>query len=182
MSRGTEGAPVEKSEVEIPVDPVLIRGWLPDDSLLAGAAALPEGPVNMAFLSLSEAQRQAAAGLAAPEPVDEKALVAVDPAAGSVKGIYILSLPNTLGFAWVIGPVDAGPATSYNKTTVADLKAGRPDLGEVLNLPRGFLAIIGAKGLTAIFNPNNENLLKLESEPISPASPTMQQQDQNKAT
>jgi hypothetical protein len=159
MSRGTEGEAIAAGAKKKEVDPAAIRSWTPTEALLADSKLLSLGPVELACGVVSPEHRAAAWALGG-ELLGDEALVAIDPAATGVSRVYLLALPVSTGFAWCVGAVDGGQPGGYNRTTVGDLKAGRPDLVELLKLPPNFMAVLDADGLVAVYNPNNENLLR----------------------
>ena len=62
---------------------------------------------------------------------------------------------------WYIGTIDDREIHDYEGIRIADLLEMRPDLGEILDLPAGYLIVLNGDSVEAVFDPNNE-LVQLE--------------------
>lgn len=89
-----------------------------------------------------------------------KVIVATDLAAAS--RIYLerldVAFPGDSG--WYIGRADDAAPAAGGALTVAEVLAVRPDLAEVLTLPKGFLVVLDGGGVVAVLGPRDEDLWK----------------------
>jgi len=146
MARAAEEAEVQ--EPEKPIDPAVIRGNAPPPNSAATAPALPEGSIWLACGTVRPEQWKTAS----PQPPSDQDPVLVTPQAVTATRIFMLRSPD----GWRLGSVDVEAVPVYNKTTAAELRAARPDLGELLKLPVDTLVIIGAAGLVAVYDSGNQ--------------------------
>ncbi len=153
MSRAAEEAPTAKEASTI--DPAAIRSGAPTAQAVFAAKPDEKGPVKLSSGVVGDEQGAKLAAIAtATAPADEDRIIILPAAVGSDR-IYLLRL----GAMWCLGSVDGPDSGIYNTVTAGDLRAGRPDLAALLKLPAGFLAVVDSKGLSAVFNERNENVL-----------------------
>jgi hypothetical protein len=142
MARAADEAAAQEA-----ADPAVIRGRAPLPDAAETAPPLPAGSVWLACGTVTHEQWKTAA----PEPPADQDVVLVTAPAMPAERIYML---RTAG-GWCLGSVDVDAAPVYNKTTVAELRAARPDLSELLKLPVDTLVIVGAAGLVAVYDSSN---------------------------
>ncbi|HEY1922011.1 MAG TPA: hypothetical protein VGG44_04540 [Tepidisphaeraceae bacterium] len=158
MSRAADEAPAAK-EADA-VDPAAIRAGAPTAQAIFAAKPEESGPVKLSCGVVTEEQGAKITTIAnVAAPGDEDRII-ISPAVVGSDRLYLLRLgaPEAI---WCLGPVDGADSGAYNTISAADLRAGRPDLAGLLKLPAGSLAIVGSKGLSAVFNDRNENILKV---------------------
>ena len=141
------------------IDPAVLRAGIPTGQAILAAKAAEKGPVQSACGAVTLEQASGAANFAAGGvPRDEERII-VSPGLTGSSRVFWLWLDSS-GPSWYLGPVEGRDIGVYNTVTVGDLRAGRPDLAELLRLPVGFMAVVGANGIEAIFDPKNEIVLK----------------------
>jgi hypothetical protein len=157
MARGAEQAAGKKGAL----DPASLRGGIPSEQAILAAKPAEKGPLKLACGTVAAGQAEAAmktAEGAAPGDAERILVAARTMTAGRV---YLVRL-EAGGPDWYLGPVEGGDSGVYNTVTVGDLRAGRPDVSDLLRLPVGFLTVIGADGVEAIFDPQNQDALQRE--------------------
>jgi hypothetical protein len=143
------------------IDPAALRADIPTAQAILAAKAAEKGPVQSVCGKVTAEQASALAKIAADGvPGDEERIVVSPRITGSSR--LILARLDSLGPSRYLGPVEGPDLGVYNTVTVGDLRAGRPDLAELLRLPVGFMAVIGATGIEAIFDPKNQSVLKVD--------------------
>jgi hypothetical protein len=141
------------------IDPAVLRAGIPTGQAILAAKAAEKGPVQSACGAVTLEQASGAANFAAGGvPRDEERIV-VSPGLTGSSRVFLARLDSS-GPSWYLGPVEGRDIGVYNTVMVGDLRAGRPDLAELLRLPVGFMAVVGANGIEAIFDPKNEIVLK----------------------
>jgi hypothetical protein len=170
MKRAVEEAPKPAAEAEAaPIDPAAIRASAPLPQALAAAPPRAESALAFAAGGITLQQLETVVVLAGNGsiPPDDQT-IAIQEAVLSSPRIFLLnhsSDPSTS--AWRLGAVDATGPGDYNTITVAQLRAARPDLVELLRLPAGSLVVVGNEGVEAVFDQNNQNLFK-DTQPKEP--------------
>jgi hypothetical protein len=161
-----EAAPRKEAEA---VDPAAIRAGAPSAQAIFAAKPDEKGPVKpSAGVVTDEQAAKITAAATATTPGDDDRII-ISPAVLGSATIYLLRL-SAAGSIWCIGSVDGPDSGVYNTVTAGDLRAGRPDLAALLKLPAGSLAVIDSKGLSAVFNERNENILQAPKSTDSPAT------------
>jgi hypothetical protein len=152
---GTDGgesmaraAKEEEAAAAAAADPPVLRAKAPLPDAAATATALPPQSVWLAVGGVTPEQWKTPD---TPSLPDEE-VVLITQAAMAARRVYMLR--TTQG--WCLGSVDADEIPVYNKTTGADLKAARPDLGELLKLPLETLVVLGDDGLIAVYDSQNQ--------------------------
>ena len=140
------------------IDPAALRAGIPTDQAIVAAKSAEKQPVQLVDLrcgdvGTGERRRNFAAGGA---PRDEERIV-VSPAAFASSPRVFLARLDSSGPSWYLGPVEGRDIGVYNTVTVGDLRAGRSDLAELLRLPVGFMAVVGAGGIEVIFGFEKRN-------------------------
>ena len=159
MARAADEA--EKGSKGKELDPAALRSGIPTAQAILAAKAGEAGPMQLAVGKVTAEQAGGAAKFAADGvPTDEQRIV-ISPGIVSATRLVLVRL-DQLERSWYLGPVEGGDTGVYNTVTVGGLRSGRPDLAELLRLPTGFMAVIGAGGIEAIFDPKNESVFKLE--------------------
>jgi hypothetical protein len=156
MARAAEEAPAAAEAQG--VDPAAVRAGAPSPQAALAARPAEKSPVNLACGAVTEQQAAQIAAIAGAEPPGDQQRIVISPVVTSSAKVYLLRLEST-GGGWYLGPVDEPDTGVYNTVTAEDLRAGRPDLAALLNLPAGYLAIVDSRGLSAVFNERNENVL-----------------------
>jgi hypothetical protein len=155
MSRSADGAP-ERSQW------AHLRSRTPDKearNTATSIAAVAEFRVAKLAAAEMEALIAASAERASADP-QGKVVIAKD--IGGASRIYLerleVAFPGDSG--WYIGRADEGAIKpeAGGALTVSELLAARPDLIDVLTLPRGFLAIMDGGGLLAVLGTRDEEL------------------------
>ncbi|MDP9172668.1 MAG: hypothetical protein M3O30_02225 [Planctomycetota bacterium] len=156
MGRPTDTAPKVPATAP-PVDPAAIRATAPSAEVLASAAA-KEGGLPFAVAKMTQPQKDALAEqfVLAAAPVDD---VPIALGASAIAAARVFFVHDSLS-GWRIGSVDDEGAAAYNTITAAELRGARADLGELLRLPAGSLAVVGAGGLETVFDLNNQIVLR----------------------
>jgi hypothetical protein len=155
MARAAEEA-VKPKKGEA-VDPAALRAAVPSSQALFAAQPAEKGPVQLACGILTAEQHGETAKYAgAAVPSDDQRIV-ISPAITGSSRVYLVRLEAS-GLAWYLGPVDGADTGVYNTVSVGDLRAGRPDLAELLRLPVGYLAVVGPGGVEAVYNGQNESV------------------------
>jgi hypothetical protein len=189
VKRAVEDAPALAAEAGAAVDPAAIRAAVPGADTLASAAARAGGLFGLATGMITPEQQQAIATLGgAGSPADDDR-VGIQESAVSASRIFLLhqpgvgqpgtAQPGTGGAGiWRLGSVDTGGAGEYNTVTVAELRASRLDVADLLRLPVGSLVIVGPAGIEAIYDANDQHLLNIpapavaeQSQPVESAQP-----------
>jgi hypothetical protein len=141
------------------LDPTALRNGIPTAQAILAAKAGEAGPVHLAVGQVTAEQADFTAKFVADGvPTDEQRIV-ISPGIVAATRLVLVRL-DQLERSWYLGPVEGGDTGVYNTVTVGELRSGRPDLAELLRLPVGFMAVIGAGGIEAIFDSKNENVLK----------------------
>jgi hypothetical protein len=141
------------------IDPAALRAGIPTDQAIVAAKSAEKQPVQSTCGAVTLEQASGAANFAAGgAPRDEERIV-VSPALASSPRVFLARLDSS-GPSWYLGPVEGRDIGVYNTVTVGDLRAGRSDLAELLRLPVGFMAVVGAGGIEIIFDSKNEIVLK----------------------
>ncbi len=158
MARVAEEAAAEEAEG---VDPAALRASAPSPQALQAIFAAESevsGPVSSACGVVTEQQAASIAAVANAAAAEDGQKIVISEAVTGSEKVYLLRL-DAAGGVWCLGTVEGPHSGVYNIVTVADLRAGRPDLALLLKLPVGYLAIVDSHGLSAIFNEQNENIL-----------------------
>jgi hypothetical protein len=142
------------------LDPAALRAAIPGDQAIFAAKPVEEaGPVQLGCGLIDSAQAGEVAKAATnAAPGDEERIVVAQGMIGAQR-VFLARL-DSAGIGWYLGPVEGQDSGVYNTVKVGELRAGRPDLVELLRLPVGFLAVVGPGGLEAIFNPKDENVIQ----------------------
>jgi hypothetical protein len=134
----------------------------------------PNGEARNA-VSSNEAPAQVRAARLATSELEALLAVSVERASADPQGkvvlakdiasasrIYLERLDVAFGgdSGWYVGRADDVTAAADGGITVSDLLTARPDLIDVLTLPKGFLVVIDGGGLVAVLGPRDEELWK----------------------
>jgi hypothetical protein len=155
MSRSPDEMPAPGEA--IPLDVAALREAIPEDEKLGDPVLL--ALVELGAGQVKPEQRSRAAGLDMGEGAKGEETVIVAVGVATAQRVFLARKPTGGKFAWFIGAVDAPGETVYNKATVAQLRAARPDLGDLLKMPAQTLVVLDGRGLYGVYNPNNENIL-----------------------
>ncbi|MGA3068204.1 MAG: hypothetical protein ABSF29_15275 [Tepidisphaeraceae bacterium] len=155
MARAPDTKPAAKEEAA--VDPKALRETVPRENSVG--EPVPLALVNLICGSVKPEQRQAAATLPAGEAAGDDETVILSAAAAWAERVFMVRMGPPGIFTWFVGAVDAAGDTVYNKALIGQVRAARPDLGELLNLPAGSLLIFDRDGLSGVYNSSNENVL-----------------------
>jgi len=155
MSRSPDA--MAAPEKTTPIDPAALRGAVPKEDTLG--EPVPLALVSLACGAVTPEQRILSAELLTEQASGDEEMVILSAASAWGERVFVYRKPLGGIFAWFVGAVDAATDTVYNKATVALLRAARPDLVELLKLPAESLMILDRKGLAAVYNSSNENIL-----------------------
>jgi hypothetical protein len=169
MGRGAAGA--EARAVESKIDWLALRSSTPTPSVRGGAEAglMFFGPWKSPVLKVAEQDAVQSLELKRDEPDAQQKMVLARDVNGAA-AIYLERMEPAAMYdsGWYIGPADAPPAgVEVIVLSVADVLAMRPDLAKVLALPQGVLLGIDAKGLAAIYDPDDADLFAPLSEQVT---------------
>jgi len=140
--------PQEEAAAQSAADPVVLRAKAPLPGSAETAAALPPQSVWLTVGTVTPEMWKTPNG----QPPADSDTVLITASAMSASRVYLLRANE----GWAVGSVDATEVPVYNKTTAADLRAARPDLGELLKLPVDTLALVGDAGLIAVYDAQNQ--------------------------
>jgi hypothetical protein len=115
--------------------------------------------VNLICGFVTPEQRSRAAELPMGEPPGDGETIILSAMSAWAERVFLVRKAAGGNYAWFIGAVDAAPDTVYNKVTVEQLRAARPDFAELLKLPVDSLMVLDGNGLAGIYNSSNENTL-----------------------
>jgi hypothetical protein len=143
------------------LDPEALRNGIPTAQAILAAKAGDAGAVHLGVGQVTAEQAGFTAKFVADGvPTDEQRIVISPGIVGAAR--LVLVRLEQLERSWFLGRVEGGDTGVYNTVTVGELRSGRPDLAELLRLPVGFMAVIGAGGIEAVFDSKNENVFKSE--------------------
>jgi len=142
-----------------PIDPAVLRARAPLPDAAATAPQLPEKTLWLTCGTVTPEQWK----MPDAQPLLDQDIVLITNPAMTSSRIFMLRSAQ----GWCIGAVDADEVPAYNRSTIADLRAARPDLGELLKLPQDTLVIVGDAGLLAVYDPKNQ----IVSPPTETAEP-----------
>jgi hypothetical protein len=154
MARAADERPGQEGGI----DPAALRASVPSLQAIMVAKPVEAGPVQLACGKATAEQIGEIAKIVTGEVGDDERM-AISPAIYRASRVYVVRL-DTAGIAWYVGAVDGADSGVYNTVKTGDWRAGRPDLGDLLRLPVGFIAVVGSNGVEAVFNANNENVLQ----------------------
>ncbi len=154
MSRSPDEMPVAEAK---PFDVAALREALPKDEALG--EPVPLGLVTLGVGEVKPEQRSRSAGLLVDEGAGDGETVILTGESAWADRIFMARMADGRKFAWFVGSVDAPGDTVYNKSTVSQLEAGRPDIAELLKLPAETVLIFDGSGLAGVYNSSNENIL-----------------------
>jgi hypothetical protein len=159
MARAAEEA--QKGPKGSELDPAELRGGIPTEQAILAAKPGETGPVQMSVGQVAGEQAVVVAKFASGTvPADEERIV-ISPGIVGATRLVLVRIAQS-GPSWYLGAIEGGDSGVYNTVTVGDLRSSRPDLADLLRLPAGFMAVIGAGGIEAIFDSKNENAFKLD--------------------
>jgi len=153
MARGAEEA-AKGAEL----DPAALRGGIPTAQAISAAKPADAGPIQLAVGQVAADQAGAVAKFAAAGVPTDGERIVISPGILGPARLVLVRLDQSP--SWYLGPVEGKDTGVYNTITVGDLRSGRPDLAELLRLPVGFLTVIGSGGIEAVFDPQNQDVLK----------------------
>lgn len=143
-----------------------LRGQVPPGPLRSGAAELGSGRSPLATATLTSAESEKLGAIPGPREVaDPESRFVLTDTCMSSKRIFLvrteISFPGDSG--WYAGSTDAVPAGQTPKLMslkVSELIKARPDLKEMLNLPRGYLIVLDGGGVSAMLDPADREIWK----------------------
>ncbi len=143
-----------------------LRGQVPSGPVRSGAAELGSGQSPFATATLTSAESEKLVALPGPrEAVDPESRFVLAEACTSSKRIFLirtdLSFPGDSG--WYAGSTDAtkaGESPKLLSLKISDLIAARPDLKDMLSLPRGYLIVLDGGGVSAMLDPADREIWK----------------------
>jgi hypothetical protein len=159
MARAADEA--EKGPKGSELDPAALRGGIPTEQAILAATAGEAGAVQLAVGQVTAEQVVGMAKLGSDGAATDEQRIVISPSIGGAARLVLVRIAQS-GPSWYLGPVEGGDSGVYNTVTVGDLRSSRPDLAELLRLPVGFMAVIGASGIEAVFDPKNESVFKLD--------------------
>jgi hypothetical protein len=147
-------------EANLLSDPRNLRRTTPPDSVRAAAIPTP-APSPFALPPLPEIDQAKLASLNLPPASPDPALtVTIAPEAFSASILYLerLAPATPTDSGWYIAPANDLTIEPCQAIPLAALLAQRPDLAPLLSLSPHTLIVIGAAGVTHLFDPNNHDL------------------------
>lgn len=146
-----------------------LRNHVPAGSVRSGAAELGSGRSPLATATLTSTESEKLAAIPGPrEAFDPESRFVLAEVCTTSKRIFLIrtdiSFPGDSG--WYAGSTDAAPAGETPKLVslkVAEMIAARPDLKEVLNLPRGYLIVLDGGGVSALLDPADREIWKSDA-------------------
>jgi hypothetical protein len=159
---GGMARPTDETQAETPdasSDPAAIRQAVPKISELGGAVELPGELFKPVAAELSAQQREGiAANFTGSPPADEATIVISAAGMNSAKLAFMRLeyIDGQTPIGW-FGSVDLDSNSESNSVTVADIRKNRPDLADLLMLPIGWIAVLGANGLVGLYDDQNQS-------------------------
>jgi hypothetical protein len=148
----------DEKEEEEGIDPAKLRGSIPSEQAMMAAKPVDAGPVELSCGKATEAQLTEVGKVVSGDIGDFQTMV-ITPAIFKAQRIFVAKL-DTAGNAWYVGKVGGKDTGVFNTMKTGDWRTGRPDLGDLLRLPVGFIAVVGSNGVEAVFNGNNETVFQ----------------------
>jgi hypothetical protein len=144
------------------LDPAQLRAGIPSAQAILVAKPIPEKQsLELRCGQLTAEQAEVLAKLTAGGVPGDGERVIISPGVLNATRVLLARLEPS-GTGWYLGPVEGPDFGVYNTVTVGDLRSGRPDLEELLRLPFGSMAVVGADGIEGIFNARDEAIFKLD--------------------
>jgi hypothetical protein len=143
------------------VDPRSLRVVIPPMESLEAGEALPLGAVDFAFALFPAEQQDMLAKLTGSDnPIAEDAVIAIAQPAFLASRIFMVRLPDAAPTSprWFIGAIEEREAKVFRLATAKNVLAGRVDLRDLLKLPAGFMVIIEASGVAAVYDEKDEDV------------------------
>lgn len=155
MSRAADEAPKAREEE---IDPGALRDAVPSEQALFAAKPGEQGPLLLRCGEITAKQVERIGKIATGTAPNDGEHIVISPSVPGSSTVYLVRLGKS-GISWYLGPVDGVDTGVYNTVSVGDLRAGRPDVAELLKMPVGYLAVVGPNGVAGIYDSENVNLL-----------------------
>jgi hypothetical protein len=141
-------------------DLVGMRKMVASDEDLKVAMPIREA-VPLACGVVSQEQREAVVSAVdyPADTADEEIFAISRPALQAKRVFLIRSGAKGSKASWNIGVVGDDSANGYNVAAAKEVLAGRKDFSDFMRLPVGWIAIVGSRGLEAVFNTKDEKVV-----------------------
>jgi hypothetical protein len=158
MSRAAPSAP--PAEKAAP-DSIVQRPPAPPADIRTAATLVEANKPPWALVTLDEESRNrlaAIAGVPRPTGTAQRLVMAFEARGESLVAFERLEPAAVGDSGWCVGPITPAPEAHWQAVRAGDLLEARPDLAELVTLPVGYAVLLGAGGIMAVLDPQDNDV------------------------